>query len=220
MAVFPSPTKVADGVLLVNVQSNLTLVPSPPAIGGAEVESLPGVAVAVYQGFGSTATVHNITDSLGQAQEDLPPGTYTAKLLDWRFENLSTTVEISSDKVTDLNVTLNATSYVIQSANIADPDFSGWAVSWGQIYVQLDANWSVSSSVPSTYLDTQYPANTPISRIEQPGVTPITISASGQSNGSRWVQIQVITPLNISSIKSMSILTLRSEFMVGTNAVQ
>jgi hypothetical protein len=134
------------------------------------------------------------------------------------LDNLSKPVQISSDKITELNVTLNATSYSIQAANIADPDFTGWAVSWGQIYALVDANQSIGVQGPTatTYLNTEYSAFTPMSHMGVSGVTPITIGASDLNNGSQWIQIQVKSPVDISSIKTMSILTLIPESSVST----
>jgi hypothetical protein len=222
VTILPSPSSIPDGVLIVYVQSNLTVFPtnqtvgifySPPFSGVPSSTPLSGVKVAVFQGL--TATISNYTDSVGQAQEDLAPGTYTVKLLDWRLNNLSTTVQVSSDKITQLSVVVNATSYSIQSANIVDPDSSGWAVSWGQIFVEVGANVSVSTQNPQIFLDTLYSPFTPLSRIQEDGVTPITIgSSTSSSGGSQWVQIQVNSPVNISSIKSMSILTLRAGYKV------
>lgn len=230
ITVLPSPTTVPDGVLVVNIQSNLTIIPGSGvpsylyAIQGPSsdliTESLSGVAVAIYGGSGGDLTVTNYTSSTGQVEEVLAPNTYSVKILDWLLNNLTTSVQVSSDKITDLNVTLNATSYAIQSANIEDPDFSGWAVSWGQIYAEVNSNQSILAHSPTIYLDTVYPFYTPMDEVSQGGFTPITVGSSAQNNGSQWVQIQVNTPLNISSIRSMSILTLRSEYTVNTTVVQ
>lgn len=227
VTLLPSPSAVPDGILIVNVESNLTVFPTnhtvgsfynPPIFGIFSSSAVPGVKVAVFQGLGLTIT--NYTNSAGQAQEDLAPDSYTVKLLDWRLDNLSTLVQVSSNKITELEVGVNATSYSIQSANIVDPDSSGWAVSWGQIYVQLGTNRSVTTENPQTFLDTSYSAFTPIGRIQADGVTPVTVGGTTQGfSGSQWVQIQVDSPLNISSIRSMSILTLHSEYKVSTNAL-
>jgi hypothetical protein len=162
--------------------------------------------------------VQNITNSLGQVEENLSPNTYGVKLVDWRLNNLTVNVQIKSNEISYLNVTVNATSYVIESANIADPDFSGWVVSWGQIYARVDANQSITAHNPLTYLDTGFSPFTPLTGIQQAGVTPIKISSADLSNGSQWVQLQVSAPLNISSIRSMSILTLHSQYNLTTNA--
>ena len=228
ISALPSPTTIPDGVLVVTVVSNLTVFPGPSRDSQSvlsssgifqQLEKLRGVQVDVYTGSGTTPILRNITGFTGQAIEDLAPNTYTVKLLDWRLNNLSTSIQISSDKVTNLNVTLNATSYVIQSANIADPDFSGYAVSWGQIYALIDTNQSVTAHRPVTFLDTEYSPFSPMSRVAISGVTPISVEGSDQNNGSQWLQIAVKTPLNLGNIRSMSILALRTEYSVNTIAL-
>jgi hypothetical protein len=226
----PSPTPIPDGILAVNVLSNLTVFPGVSSINSQfgitnsgsfnQTENLSGVTVAVYSGPSLRPILTNYTNSQGQAQEDLAPNTYSVRLIDWRLNNLTTTVQISSNKITNLNVTLNATSYAIQLANIADPDFSGWAVSWGQIFALIDANQSVTAHSPQIYLDTEYAAFTPMSRVGFLGVTPISVGASNQNNGSQWIQFQVKVPLDISRIVAMSILALRSEYRVNTIDIQ
>ena len=224
----PSPVTIPDGILVVNVESNLTVFPGPSpdsqsvlsnSTSFQHLENLRGVQVDVYSGSATTPILRNVTGLTGQAQEDLAPGTYTVKLLDWRLNNLTTSIQISSNKVTNLNVTLNATSYVIQSANIADPDFSGYAVSWGQIYALIDANQSVTAHNPITFLDTKFSPSTPMSRVAISGVTPISVEGSDLNNGSQWVQIAVKTPLDLGNIRSMSILALRTEYSVNTIAL-
>jgi hypothetical protein len=224
----PSPTTIPDGILVVNVVSNLTVFPGRSSNSQSvlsksgsfqRLENLSGVQVDVYSGSGTTPILRNVTGHTGQAVEDLAPNTYTVKLLDWRLNNLTTSIQISSDKATNLNVTLNATSYVIQSANIADPDFSGYAVSWGQIYALIDANQSVTAHSPITFLNTKFSPFTPMSRVAISGITPISVEGSDQNNGSQWVQIAVKTALDLSNIRSMSILALRTEYSVNTIAL-
>jgi hypothetical protein len=228
--VLPSPTTVPEGVLLVDIVSNMTVVTQSSLTslenGGTfscncfSSEGLPGVRVAVYLGGSDTATLSNLTNFAGQVEENLAPNTYTVKLLDWRLNNFTKSVLIASDQITNMTVSVNATTYTIQSANIADPDSSGWAVSWGQTYLQVVSNQSLTENSPATFLDTAYPAFTPLSEIRQGGVTPIAVGSADQSNGTQWVQIQVSSPLNISSIKSMSILTLYSSSSVSYQDVQ
>jgi len=227
VTILPSPTPVPDGVLLVDVNSNLSVIPtnpstdffgSPSVSSSVNTEPLPGIKLGIFLGLSESVT--NLTDSRGQVRENLSPNTYTIKFFDWRLNNLSTNVQISSDKITLLSVNVNATSYAIQSANIVDPDFSGWAVSWGQIFVNVATNRSVTSGNPQTFLDTSFQSSTPLSRIAQSGVTRITVGPSNQGNGSEWIQVNVNAPLNISGIKTMSILTLNSEYNVTTDVIQ
>lgn len=227
VSIFPSPTKVPDGVLEVNVQSNMTVVPSsaePSFFGYGSgpylIENFPGVIVDVFMNSGIGPVASNITNLGGQVELILAPNNYSVKLVDWRLNNLTVDLQISSDKITDLNVTVNATAYVIESASISDPDFSGYATSWGQIYALIDSNQSITASNPETFLSTQYPAFTPLYRIDQQAVIPIVVGSSDRSYGAQWVKISVDTPLNIGSIKSMSILTLRSKYAVSTFDVQ
>jgi len=227
VSVLPAPITVPDGVLLVTVHSNLTVIPTnsttslldnPSFFPGYTTESLAGIKLGVFLGLSESVT--NITNSFGQVRENLSPNTYAVKFFDWRLNNLSVAIQISSNKLTTLDISVNATSYSIQSANIVDPDFSGYAVSWGQIFLNVGTNASVTSGNPQTFLDTTYQTSTPISRMEQSGVTPITVGSSSEGNGSEWVQVQVNAPLNIGSIRSMSILTLRSEYNVTTNVIK
>jgi len=224
----PSPDTIPDGVLLVNVQSNLTVFPTEavsgiftPVPGFSSINEsggFSGVVVNIYLGLSSEPSVQNVTNSQGQIQENLAPNTYSVKLVDWRLNNLTFTVQIKSNQVTNVSVIANATSYMIESAHIADPDSSGWAVSWGQIYARIDANQSITANSPQIYLDTTYSPFAPLSDIRQIGVTPITVNTADRSNGSQWIQLQVSAPLNISSIKSMSILTLQSQYEVTNSS--
>jgi hypothetical protein len=228
LASLPSPATIPDGVLEVSVASNLTVFPGPSANSKSvltssntlqRIENLMGVQVDIYSGSGTTLIERNVTGVTGEWEGNLPPTTYSVKLLDWRLDNFTTSVQVVSNSVTKLDVTLNASSYVIQSSNIADPDFSGYAVSWGQIYALVDANQPVNGHSPVTYLDTAYSPFTPMSRIAISGVTPISIEASNQNNGSQWVQFTVSAPLDLGSIRAMSILALRTEYSVNTIAV-
>ena len=65
VTILPSPSAVPDGILIVNVDSNLTFVPtnhtiglfySPPFVPNFSTEGLPGVLVAVYLGLSVTIT--------------------------------------------------------------------------------------------------------------------------------------------------------------------
>ena len=223
----PSPDTIPDGVLLVHVVSNLTIFPTSavpsiftPAPGYSsinEANGFAGVIVYIYEDSNTQPSVQNITNSLGRIQENLSPNTYSVKLVDWRANNLTVKVQIKSNQISYLNVTVNATSYMIESANIDDPDFSGWAVSWGQVYARVDANQTITAQDPQIYLDTGFSPFTPLTSIQQTGVTPIKISSADQSNGSQWVQLEVSAPMNISNIKSMSILTLHSQYNLTSN---
>jgi hypothetical protein len=228
ISALPSPVTIPDGILVVKVVSNLTVFPglshnSQSVLSNSgsfqQLENLRGVQVDVYLSSGETLIQRNVTGATGQAIEDLAPNTYIVKLLDWRLNNLTTSIQISSDKATNLNVTLNATSYVIQSANIADPDFSGYAVSWGQIYALVDASQSVTAHSPVTFLDTKFSPFTPMSRVAISGITPISVVGSDQNNGSQWVQFAVKSPLDLGDIRSLSILALRTEYSVNTIAL-
>ncbi len=224
----PSPATIPDGVLAVTVISNLTVFPGPspnsqyvlsPEDSFQRMEDLSSVQIDLYSGIGTTPFMRNFTGPSGTWEGDLPPNTYTVRLLDWRLGNLTANVQVTSNKVTKLDVTLNATSYAIQSANIADPDFSGYAVSWGQIYALVDANQSVTGHTPVTFLDTAYSPSTPMSRVAITGVTAISVESSNQDNGSQWVQFTVSTPLDLGGIRAMSILALRTYYSVNTVAI-
>lgn len=228
ITILPSPTKIPDGILVVSVQSNTTVV-SPSGSFSVGVpgffvyngeQTFPGVRISVYLSGSLSTTVSNITDSAGQVEEVLAPDAYTVILPDWRLNNLSVPIQISSDKITKINVQVNADSYTIQSASISDPDSSGFAVSWGSIFVRLSTNQTIASQNIQTFLDTAYPAGTPLDRIQQAGVAPITVGSSSPGNDSQWVEILVTSPLNISSIKSMSLLTLHTQYEVNTTVVQ
>jgi len=178
-----------------------------------------GVQVDIYSGSGTAMIEKNFTGPNGEWQGNLPPTTYSVKLQDWRLDNFTTSVQVVSSSVTKLDVILNASSYVVQSSSIADPDFLGYAVSWGQIYALVYANQTVTGHSPVTYLDTAYSPFTPMSRIAISGVTPISIEGYNQNNGSQWIQFTVSAPLDLGSIRAMSILALRTEYSVNTVAI-
>ena len=182
-------------------------------------EALSGILVSVFLNSVTSPTITNFTDSSGEIQENLAPNSYTIKFFDWRLDNLSVQVQISSNNVTDLNVTVNASSYAVQSFNIADPDSSGFAVGWGQIYALVDTNRSVTLQNQIIFLDTVDSLITPIGSLNQVGLTPVTLSSVSSTNDSQWLQIQVKAPVNISSIRTMSILTLHSVYTVKSNAL-
>lgn len=228
VSIFPSPAKVPDGILEVYVQSNMTVIPlsaepSYPSYGlsSSAVENLAGINVDVYLSSGVGPIVSNVTGPGGSLELNLAPNNYSVRLVDWRLDNLTVNLQVSSDKVTDLNATVNAMSYVIESASISDPDFAGYATSWGQIYVLVDSNQSINAKSPETFLDAQYPAFTPLYRIDQQDVVPIVVvGTSDRSNYTQWIQIRVDSPLSIGNIRSMSILTLRSQYAVSTSDIQ
>ena len=223
----PTPVKVSDGVLRVTVNSNQTIVAPESFHGGLGivppnpyVEAVPGVLVSVYLNTVTSPTITNFTDSNGQIQESLAPNSYTIKFYDWRLDNLSVSVQISSNSITQLNVTVNASSYAVQSFNIADPDSTGFAVNWGQIFALIETNRPITSQSQIIFLDTVDSPTTPISNIDQAGLTPVTLSTASSSNDSQWLQIQVKTPMNIGTVRSMTILTLSSAYSVNTTAFQ
>ncbi len=227
MSELPTPVRVPDGVLSVTVHSNQTIVAPESAhfnsgtrVRNPERGALSGILVSVYLNAVTSPTITNFTDTSGQIQESLAPNSYTVKFFDWRLDNLSVSVQISSDNITDLNVTVNASSYSIQSFNIADPDFSGFAVGWGQIYALVGTNRSITSQNQIIFLDTVDSPTTPISNIDQAGLTPVTLSTASSTNDSQWLQIQVKNPVDISSIRTMSILTLHTVYTVESNAIQ
>jgi len=222
----PTPIKVPNGVLRVTVHSNQTIVTGSSYLNSGLVipnpdrEPLQGIHVLVYLNAATSPTLTNFTNSDGQVQESLAPDAYTVKFFDWRLDNLSVSVQVSSNSITDLNVTVNASTYAVQSFNIADPDSSGFAVGWEQVYALVGTNQSVTSQGQITFLDTVSPPSTPINTINQYGLTQITVSTTSSTNDSQWLQIQVKTPMNISSIRTMSILTLHSVYAVKTSAFQ
>jgi hypothetical protein len=222
----PTPVRVPDGVLRVTVHSNQTIVAAESDHLNAGIhfrnparEALSGILVSVFLNPVTSPTITNFTDSSGQILENLAPNSYTIKFFDWRLDNLSVQVPISSNNITDLNITVNASSYVVQSFNIADPDSSGFAVGWGQIYALVATNRSVTLQNQIIYLDTVDSLITPIGSINQLGLTPITLSTVSSTNDSQWLQIQVKAPVSISSIRTMSILTLNSVYTVKSNAL-
>jgi hypothetical protein len=222
----PNPVRVPNGVLRVSVYSNQTIVgiestrqSTGITIRNPDREALPGILVSVFLNSITSPTITNFTDSSGQIQESLAPNSYTIKFFDWRLDNLTVSVQVNSNSITDLNVTVNASSYAVQSFNIADPDSSGFAVGWGQVYALVATNRSLTFQNQITFLDTVDSPATPIANIDQLGLTPITFTTTSSTNDSQWVQIQVKTPMNISSVRSMSILALHSVYSVKTNVL-
>jgi hypothetical protein len=223
----PTPIVIPDGVLLVTVNSNQTNLPAvidnstaPFVVGNQERDVLTGITVSVFVSTVTSPTITNYTDSLGQIQENLAPNTYSVKFYDWRLSNLSVPVQVNSDSITDLNVTVDASSYHVQSLNLDDQDSSGWVVAWGQIFALVETNRSVTSPNQAIFLDTQYSQTTPINNLNEKYLNPISVSEVSQTDYSQWLQIQVKNPMNIGSIQTMSVLTLRSQYVVSTNVIQ
>ena len=220
----PIPAKVPEGVILVTVLSNESLItPSTliASIVGANVVSQPlsGLTVAISLGL-SPPFVTNRTIASGQVEENVPPNVYSVKIVDWRLNNFTTTVTVRSNEITSLAVTLSATTYTIQEFHILDPDSTGYIVGWEQVYAHLAGNNSVVAQNPQTYLDTQMPPATPIQSFDNPKVvTPVSVGAEQPGNLSQWVQLQVKAPLSIGNIKTLSLLTLSTSFAVNTSAI-
>ncbi|MFI5420752.1 MAG: hypothetical protein ACHQ1H_07260 [Nitrososphaerales archaeon] len=220
----PIPAKVPEGVILVTVLSNQTLVSPSTALlngSGSNIISQPlaGLTVAISLGL-APPFVTNRTIANGQVEENVPPNVYSVKVLDWRLNNFTTTVTVLSNEITSLAVTLSATTYTIQEFHILDPDSTGFIVGWEQVYAHLPGNNSVVSQNPQTYLDTQMPPATPIQFFSNPRVvTPVVVGSEQAGNLSQWVQMQVKAPLSIGNIKTLSLLALSTSFVVNTSAI-
>ncbi|MDA4111603.1 MAG: hypothetical protein OK439_03630 [Thaumarchaeota archaeon] len=221
----PSPQKVPFGVLSVTVVSNQTLITTSNLVNNTGIsfpfsttEPLTGIPIAVSKGT-LQPFVTNRTDNVGQILENIPPDTYNLRLGDWRLNNMNISVQVYSNKVTAVNVTLNATSYTVQQFDIFDPDSTGFVVGWEQVYAQLLSSQLITAKGPQTFMDTNLAPATPIEGIGQSMVTPISIASVQLGNGSQWVQFQVKAPLNIGNIKAMSLLSLKTFYSVNTSAI-
>ena len=223
----PIPQRVPDGILMVTVLSSQSIASAfPPGFNQSGPSNLvtqpfPGLPVAVSVGLAPIPFVTNRTVDSGQIQENVAPNTYTVKILDWRLNNFSTAVTVYSNEITSLTVTLNVTSYTVQEFHVQDPDSTGYIVGWELVFVHLDSSTPVAGQNPQTYLDTQLSPETPISSISDPhAVTSVIVASEQPGNQSQWLQLNVKAPLNISAIKTLSLLTLKTSYAVNTTAIQ
>jgi hypothetical protein len=221
-----TPRPTPPGTLVVYLISNESAFPSSGIIGNncrincRNYQIVPLANVPIYisltGGLGTFAT--NISNVTGVVAEQLPPNSYTIRINDWRLQNLSVPLQVFSNKTTTLLVSLYNTVYVVQSYNIADPDSSGWAVGWQQVYADVPTAQIVSGAGISTFLDTQLPVRELLEGPPSSLLTPVTVSSSTVENGSEWLQLQLNNPIPIQNIQTMNLLTLRTTFAVNTSA--
>ena len=130
----------AKGVLVVNVETNLTLLPK--SSGLAEVgnqgfldEPIRDVYVSVSNIQNGSRSVSNLTNTAGQVVFSLASSKYEVEFVDWRLNFTKVSVEVLAGEITSLRAYVNATGFFAQSFNIIDPYSSYYALSWEQVYI-------------------------------------------------------------------------------------
>jgi hypothetical protein len=238
-----SPSSNADGLLVITVESNLTVIPTsegPVSVGNSGLLNSPlrGVQLSISERAPSISrgvpknpiTISNSTNSNGEFGVYLPPGTYNVGFLDWRMNDSVVSVTVYPAQTTHLGSYLNATTFPVESFNIVDPDSSGWILGWGQMFALVPGEQNVTSNdgafietgseSPTAYLTGGNPSG--ISSVSivtagtPPGITPVSISGSIANQNSEWLSIKVGSPVAIAAIHSLRLLSLNDIFLVST----
>lgn len=151
----------ADGLLIVTVESNLTVL-SEDRLPGLVIPPNPslldfplcGVAVSITNLVGRPVPIRNFTNSTGELAVYLPPSEYRISFLDWRLNYSAVSLAVFAGQVTRLEFNLNTTSFPVQSFSIADPYSSGWLVGWQQMFMLIPGTQLLSgatSNISSLY---------------------------------------------------------------------
>ena len=217
------PQNIPYGTLLVQVESNETVLPNSAVLvnqagfySNTRIVHIPDVPISIQESNGIGGGLTNYTNYQGQIQETLPPTYYTIKISDWRFDNLTLNVQVLSNRTTFLKVTLDATAFKVESFNVADPDGSGWAVGWENIFAQVQTPMPVASSGSRIFLDIFEPPAQVVSSVNRNELTPVSVTSSTMENQSQWVSLQLSSPINIHSIQTLSLFTLKTNYTVTT----
>ncbi len=207
----------SDGLLLITVEANLTVLPvsSNQTLAGFRNEPLRGVFISISNTATNSGALGNTTNSVGQLAIYLPPSSYAVSFQDWRFNYSTVTVSIFTGQVTHLGAYLNATTYSVQSFNIVDPDDSGWALGWEQVYANVVGPQHVSQFDASTYLETgTLSAASDVLDGGTTSLTQVTILGNLKSQNSQWLNLEVDSAISISSIQNLQLLSMSSIYLV------
>jgi hypothetical protein len=220
----PKQSKGSDGLLLITAYANLTLYPSgkgqSPGLGAIKVASdmpLAGVDVVVTSTESSANSVTNLTNNLGQVADYLAPGSYKVLFLDWRFNDSSVTIDVTSGQVTSLKSIVSVSDFQVESFQINDPHSSGTALTWEPLYVQIPTTNTVSSSKSSVYFEiNNVSSSTAISTSGASGLVRVTVLGNLSEQGSEWLKVSAESPFTIQSIRSVQVMTLNATYLVTT----
>ena len=160
----------------------------------------------------------------GQFSEYVNPGSYTVRIMDGRFGNLSVNVQVSEAKVSQLTATVNETDYAVTQYNLVDSYSSGWFGGWQQVYVNIHSNASIASNPNlrdylavsnSTYQFAACQSCLPIPT-DTPNFVSATLTSSTQNSDSQWLQIQLGHLMRISGVSGLMLSTQQVTYTVKT----
>lgn len=210
-----NPNGQQSGELTLRLEANIT---EHPGLNASFVDApLDRVQVEVTNQENLSSHLSNYTNPNGFLNMSLPSSNYYISFNDWRLNNSQILVQIRTGIITLVNVYLNASVYNVQSFDIVDPESSGMAVGWENMYAQLANLDTVGNQGASTFLITKnFPSLVALDSTLPTGVTPVSIRLDSQSNSSQWLSLKVGSPISISSITNVDLLSLSSRFVVST----
>lgn len=162
--------------------------------------------------------------SSGQFSEYVTPGSYTVRIMDGRFGNLSVNVQVSEATASQLTATVNETDYAITQYNLVDSYSSGWFGGWQQVYVHIHSNASIANNPNlryylgvsnSTFQFTACQSCVPIPT-DTPNFIPATLTSSTQSSDSQWLETQLAHLVRISGVTGLMLSTQQVTYTVKT----
>jgi hypothetical protein len=220
----PQPSFNGDGMLVITIESNLTVFPSsrtssPVKLGNDGFLNSPirGVLISITNTASNADTFANFTNSYGQFAIYLPAATYKVGFLDWRLNFSTMSVDVYTGEVTRLDAHLNATTYPVQTFNIVDPDSSGWALGWGEMYALIPSVQAVTSINSSTFVETNTLSPTAyfLDSGNPSALTRVSVIGSLSSQNSQWLEMQVKSPLAIATIHTLRLLSMNTVYLVS-----
>ncbi|MGA2874902.1 MAG: hypothetical protein ABSE82_05090 [Nitrososphaerales archaeon] len=213
----------AKGLLVVNVETNLTLLPK--SSGSVEVgnqglldEPVRDLYVSVSNIQNGSRSVSNLTNTAGQVVFSLASSKYEVEFVDWRLNFTKVSVEVLAGEITSLRAYVNATGFFAQSFNIIDQYSSNYALSWEQVYIQVSSEQIVTGVGANTFIATSGDSlATVLNTGNFTDLTSASIVGSLQEENFDWVNVQVGSPVPIQSIQSMQLLLMNVTFKVESS---
>lgn len=149
----------------------------------------------------------NYTDQNGLLNVSLVSSTYYVSFNDWRFNDSQLSVQVEPGQTTIVSAYLNATSYLVTSFDILDPQSSGTIVNWDNLFVQLPNPGTIDQHGATAFLITDnLSSGIALDSTIPAGVTPVSMSSAEITNNSQWMTLRVGSQIPIRSIQSMTML--------------
>ena len=212
----------AKGLLVVNVETNLTQVPKSSdsfktSNQSFQDEPIRDVYISVSNIQNGSRSVSNLTDTVGQVVFSLASSKYEVEFVDWRLNFTKVSVEVHAGEITRLHAYVNATGFFAKSFNIIDPSSSHYTLSWEQVYIQVPSEGAITGVGANTFIATSDDSLTTVLNTGNfTDLTAVSIVGNLQEESFDWVKIQVGSPVPIQSIQTMQLLLMNVTFRVSS----